>query len=204
MSAHPSLFIAEAAAHPEDGFTRALPYVLVGVVVLIILDLVTSKKSLGGVSRWNWWETLLYLGTVVSVAILGFTSFGAMFSRGGLQGWTLFAHMLGAGVLVAVLPLLALTWCAANRFGRPRGAEQAADDKQKFHGFAKAMFWIKLTGGLVVTMTMLLSMLPVFGTEDLRALLVAHRYAGLVVVLALIFHLYIVLRCKLSANRNAT
>jgi cytochrome b subunit of formate dehydrogenase len=59
------------------------------------------------------------------------------------------------------------------------------------------MFWLLVTGGFVVTMTMLLSMLPLFGTEELEELLEIHRYSGLVVVVAVALHLYCVLLQRL-------
>ena len=52
------------------------------------------------------------------------------------------------------------------------------------------MFWLILVGGLAVSATMLFSMLPLFGTDDLHCLLDIHRYSGLVVVVAMIFHFY--------------
>jgi hypothetical protein len=171
-----------------------------GAVVLVVLHLIIFRSGRGGVSRWNWWEKLLYLATLLSVAALGITSFGAMMRLGALAGWPLFAHMFGAGALVAILPLLALTWCEANRFGETPPSERARDYKPRFYWFAKAMFWTIVAGGFVVTMTMLLSMLPLFGTDGLETLLVIHRYAGLVVVIATIFHLYSVLRHRLGAR----
>jgi hypothetical protein len=62
----------------------------------------------------------------------------------------------------------------------------------------KLMFWIILLGGFVVTMTMLLSMLPLFGTDGLYQLLDIHRYAGLLVVVALAIHLYAVVLQRLG------
>ena len=52
------------------------------------------------------------------------------------------------------------------------------------------MFWLLLFSGLAVCLTMLLSMLPLFGTDGLEILLDIHRYAGLLAVVALVVHLY--------------
>jgi cytochrome b subunit of formate dehydrogenase len=123
---------------------------------------------------------------------LGVTSFVAMIRFGALGGWWLFIHMFGAGAFTVALPVLALTWCQANRFGC--SAQPACDEGQaptsRFPCLAKAMFWVILAAGLVVTGTMLLSMLPLFGTQGLELLLDVHRYAGLAVVAAMILHLY--------------
>ena len=134
----------------------------------------------------------MYLGTLASVTVLGVTSFVAMIRFGALGGWWLFIHMFGAGAFTVVLPVLALTWCQANRFGcsaQPAG-DQGQSPASRFPCLAKAMFWVILAAGLVVTGTMLLSMLPLFGTHGLELLLDIHRYAGLAVVAALILHLY--------------
>ena len=66
-------------------------------------------------------------------------------------------------------------------------------DEQKqphFFWLPKLTFWIVLAAGVVVAGTMLLSMLPLFGTDGLHVLLDIHRYSGLVVVVALLLHLH--------------
>ncbi len=44
---------------------------------------------------------------------------------------------------------------------------------------------------------MLLSMLPVLGTQQMNQMITIHRYAGLVLVIATIVHLYTVVLSKL-------
>ena len=55
------------------------------------------------------------------------------------------------------------------------------------------MFWLFLLAGLVLILTTMVSMLPLFGSEGLEVLLNLHRYAGLLAVVALVIHLYCVL-----------
>jgi hypothetical protein len=183
------------AGNASGLFRGILPFALLGVLVVVVLHLVLALvRRRGAVLRspWGWWEWLVYLGTLASVTVLGVTSFVAMIRFGALGGWWLFIHMFGAGVFTVVLPVLALTWCEANCFGRP--VQPAGDEGQqpppRFPGLAKAMFWVILAAGLLVTGTMLLSMLPLFGTHGLELLLDIHRYAGLAVVAAMILHLY--------------
>jgi len=146
--------------------------------------------------------SLVYLGTLASVAVLGITSFVAVIRFGTLGGWWLFIHMFGAGVFTFVLPVLALTWCEANRFGRP--PQPAGSEGQvppsRFLRLAKSMFWVILVAGLIVIGTMILSMLPVFGTDCLQLLLDIHRYAGLVVVAATVLHLYAALLPRIGVS----
>ncbi len=176
-------------------FLGALPLASLGVVVVIVAHLIlVLARRRGSVPRspWGWWAWLVYLGTLASVAILGITSFVAMIQFGALGGWWLFIHMFGAGAFTFVLPLLAVTWCEANRFGRLRQAAGAEGQEQpaRFLRLAKAMFWVILVAGLIVIGSMILSMLPVFGTHGLELLLAIHRYAGLAVVAATVLHLY--------------
>ncbi len=182
--------------HPDEAFKSILPYVLLATVAFIVLHFVLSL--LGGRAgqtrrRWGWFAGLVYLATVISVATLGVTSFYAVLRYGILDGWWLFAHMFGAGAFVFVLPVLAMTWGMANRFGsRAVRDDETGDEGARFFWLPKSMFWLLLVSGLAVCLTMLLSMLPIFGTEGLEVLLNIHRYAGLVAVVALAIHLYCV------------
>ena len=186
-------------------FLGVLPVALLTVPVVIVgytLWLVLRRRAAVSRSRWGWWGTLVYLGTLASVTVLGVTSFVAMIRFGTLGGWWLFFHMFGAGAFTVVLPLLALTWCQASRAecpASPAGSEGPAP-ASPFPCLAKAMFWVILAAGLVVTGTMLLSMLPVFGTPGQGLLLDVHRYAGLAVVMAMILHLYAALLPKFGLS----
>jgi hypothetical protein len=180
-----------------------LPFVLICTAVLIVLHLVITVVRRGKpVERppWSLWEKLVYLATIVSVAGLGVTSLLAVIRFGAMHGWMLFAHMVAAGLFVFVLPLLAITWCGVNRFAAKSGSEGNGADAPRFFWLPRATFWVILAGGLVVTLTMLLSMLPLFGTEGLQSLLDVHRYTGLVVVVAMLLHLYSVVIQRLGLN----
>jgi hypothetical protein len=180
-----------ASANTGELFNTIMPFALVSVVILMVLHLAISLIFRGASaerSKWNLWDVLIYLGTLGCVAVLGVTSFGAVMRYGMLDGWPLFLHMCGAGAFTAVLPLLALSWAHINRFEVGPGADQTR--APKFSWLPKLMFWLILAGGFVVTMTMLVSMLPIFGSDGLHTLLDLHRYSGLVVVVALALHFY--------------
>jgi membrane protein implicated in regulation of membrane protease activity len=85
-------------------------------------------------SRWSPWEWLVYTATLVSIAILAGTAFGAVLSVGALGGWALFAHMVGAGMFVFVLPVLAVTWCEPCRFDLRRYGERGETGRGGFPG----------------------------------------------------------------------
>lgn len=196
MFAEMSTLIEDVAVHPGEAFGSVLPYALLGTVVLIAVHLILSflgKRTVAAKSRWNLWERLVYLATIGSIAVLGATAFFAVIRFGALEGWLLFAHMFGAGAFVVVLPVLAITWCEANRFGRRCVSEGEEAPAPRFFWVPKVMFWLILTSGLAVAGTMLLSMLPLFGTDGQHCLLDIHRYSGLVVVVAIIVHFYTVM-----------
>ncbi len=192
MFAEGSSSVIHSAAHPGEQFRTLLPLLLMAALVVVVVYLVVGiagKRQAEPKSRWSLWEKLVYLVTLASVAILSVTSFGALLRLGELGGWALFAHMIGAGMFVFTLPVLAITWCEPNRFDLRRFGERGQAAPRRFYWLPKVMFWILLTGGLIVSMTMLLSMLPLFGTSGLHELLDLHRWAGLVVTVALGFHL---------------
>lgn len=191
-----------AAAQTGELFRRVLPLALAGIVVAMVLHMglrLASQSEAAKRAAWNLWDKLVYLGTLGCVAALAATSLVAVMLHGTLGGWPLFLHMFGAGALTAALPVLALSWAHANTFHPgPTNAETPAP---KFGPFAKTMFWLLLAGGLVVTMTMLLSMLPIFGSDGLNTLLNIHRYSGLVTVAAAALHAYNVAGLQLALRK---
>jgi hypothetical protein len=198
MLAQITALIPVVAAHGGADFRKILPYTLLAALVLIVLHLIIFRSGREAAGRLNLWDKLIYLLALGSVAVLGVTSFGAMMRFGVLEGWPLFTHMFGAGAFVTMLPLWALTWCGANRFGGLPRSQQAQDATPRFFWFSKLMYWIIIAGGLVVTMTMLLSMLPLYGTDGLQYLLDIHRWSGLVVVVAAMLHFYSVVRRRIG------
>ncbi|MHB0955876.1 MAG: hypothetical protein ACYC6N_17090 [Pirellulaceae bacterium] len=184
----------EILHHPGKIYAPLLAIVLAATVVIIVVHLVLTllrRRTSTPHRRFSIWEKLVYLGTLVSVAVLGITSFYTVLQFGAMHGWWLFVHMFGAGALTAMLPLLALTWCGANRFGGSRARER--DDAPRFFWIPRVMFWLFLLAGFAVMITTLISMLPVFGTDGLHILLDIHRYAGLLAVVTLLIHFYCVL-----------
>ncbi len=181
--------------HPGKAFPSIVAIVLAvtaGVIVLHLVLALIGGRATRPRRRLNLWERLVYLGALVSVATLGFTAFFTILRFGSMRGWWLFAHMFGAGALVALLPLLAINWAGPCRFG-----SGSANDEEtyatRFFWIPKLMFWLFLLSSLTVILTILLSMLPIFGTDGLHILLDIHRYAGLMAVVVLTIHFYCIL-----------
>jgi hypothetical protein len=204
MFAQANEWIDQLAHQPGHLYADLVPVALIGTIVVIVvhfvLALIRRPSPPPQRPRWNLWEKLIYLAFLLCVLDLAITAFYSVLKLDAMEGWFLFVHMVGSGGLVALLPLLAITWAEANRFGSgKRGApvQQSAeagrgvsDTDSRFPWISKVAFWIILASGLVTVMTMLLSMLPRFGTDGLHALLDIHRYSGLLLVVATMFHLY--------------
>jgi len=192
--------MTDMAAHPGEAFRWIASGALIGAAAVVALHFVLcliARRPAQPKARWTRWETLVYLGTIAAVCVLAATAFGTVLRHGALEGWWLMAHMAGAGAFVVVLPVLALSWCEANRFGRHRS--RGADERTpRFFWFPKLMFWLFVASGLAVIVTMLLSMVPLFGSDGMHRLLEIHRYSGLVAVIALVLHLYTVLLQRLG------
>lgn len=189
-----------ASSHSGEIFRIALPLGLLAGAAIVLLHLVITRFCGKAPQRrpWRWWEALIYLGTLGIIACLGFTAFAAVLRLGAIGGWWLFAHMCGAGALVAALPVLALMWADSNRLQiGPAGSGPA--EPVQFLAIAKVAYWTILASGLVVSGTMIVSMLPWLGTPGQQLMLDVHRYAGLVCVVAAGVHLYGVALRRLSS-----
>jgi multisubunit Na+/H+ antiporter MnhB subunit len=189
--------VLDPVAAPTWSFRQILIVALLACAVVLVLHLLLTglprRNRKVDRPRWNWWQRLVYLGTLLSVAVLGCTAFSAVLRHQMLDGWLLFAHMFGAGAFTAILPLLAITWSPTHCVRVSPSESQSAAAPEAFFWLPKLTFWLLLTSGIVVAGTMLVSMLPLFGTVGLERLLDLHRYSGLVAVIALVLHLYGVL-----------
>jgi hypothetical protein len=135
---------------------------------------------------------------VHGVAIAGFviqavTGFGGDYFAGGVSGWLLFIHMLGAGPFVLGLAGVALMWAERCSFG-----SSAATAGGELTFAQKVLFWITTVLGLVVALSMLAAMLPVFGYIGQAALVEVHEISALLLLAALIVHTFVSLAVRWS------
>lgn len=94
--------------------------------------------------------------------------------------WTLMLHVSAAPVFAIGLALVALTWSDRNRFG-------CATEQRSC--LTKTLLWLILLCGLLVILTGVVPMLPIFGTPGQHTLYLTHRYAGITMACLLILHL---------------
>lgn len=141
-----------------------------------------ARKTAPPATRYNLWEKLVHLGLTFSFLSLAITGFWpALLNHAPLGGYLLMIHVTLGGVFAGCLAAMTLTWAAANRF---------APDAPRFDLSEKFFFWLIALLGLIAVMTMMLSMIPLFGSDGLNLLNELHRYTALAMVVATIIHLY--------------
>ena len=129
-------------------------------------------------------KILIYAATSLSILILAITGFWAALVRGeSLSGYPLMLHCTAAPVFCMFLPASLVVWAERYKFG--------AGDWQKGRrnvGLRKINFWILMTAAIPVILSMVLSMLPLWGTVGQEFLYELHRYSTVILVMAAIGH----------------
>lgn len=158
-----------------------------------------QKLSLTGrkdVCPMSFWETLIYMMVMLSIVALGATGFYATIVKGRqMGGLTLMAHVSAGGVFFTALAAMLIRWAedcrlldgdwralCGNCLGR-RGKKGETAPAGRFTAGQKFYFWGLAILGLVATLTMLVSMLPIFGTHGQELLYKLHRLSTLLIVM---------------------
>jgi len=124
---------------------------------------------------------LAYLAMLAGAVVLAATGIGTfVLGKAPMTHWVLMAHVTAAPLFAVGLAFVALTWADPCRFGRA-GSRQS--------GPAKALLWLILTCGLVVILSGVVPMTPIFGTSGQRLLYLTHRYSAITLAAALVLHL---------------
>ncbi len=127
---------------------------------------------------------ILFLG-VVGSALTGVGSLIA--GKVPMSHWVLMAHV-GSGPLFALgLALFAVTWAHRSRLGQENPCGNCAN---------KLLFWLLLVCGLLVILTGVVPMTPLFGTSGQHFLYVSHRYTTVVFTVLFILHAITLRRAK--------
>jgi len=130
---------------------------------------------------------LSYATVCAAGLVLAATGIGTFaLDKAPMTHWVLMAHVAAAPVFALGLAALALTWSSLAR----GGAESPLGDA------AKAMLWVVLMAGLVVTVSGVLPMTPLFGTPGQHLLYLTHRYSAMVLSAAVLLHLPLLARRK--------
>lgn len=166
-------------------------------VHLLTLLLPEQKRCLPGKLR-----KLIFLLGLLSFGVLLLTGFGPLLFGYKLGGYWLMIHATFAPVFIGCAAIVVLLGAAEYAFNR-----KDADAIQ--HRFcsrkdgcwltdsgvgAKAGFWLLAALTLPVTLTMVLSMLPLFGTDGQEMLFQLHRWSALFFALTALVELYMLIR----------
>jgi len=117
-----------------------------------------------------------------------------------LQGYLLIIHATFAPVFIGCTAIVALLGAGQYRFKKEdlkvigKSSETAGCWLTDTGVGAKTGFWLLVILALPVTLTMVLSMFQLFGTDGQEFLHVAHRWSALAFSLIAIAELYILVR----------
>jgi len=138
---------------------------------------------------------LVYLLAMLAVLVLILTGFGPVVFGSRIAGWLLMIHATFAGVFVFCMAFLAVTW--ANAFICKAGSHTAGCGCSAEACLRRAGFWMMLLLTLPISLTMVLSMYPIFGTHGQDMLLWIHRYCTLCFVMVAIAQTYLAIRSRI-------
>jgi hypothetical protein len=112
--------------------------------------------------------------------VLAFTGLGTLaFGKPPMTHWVLMAHVAVAPLFALGLAAVALTWSGLCRGGGDSPLSVPA----------QALLWVVLLAGLVVILSGVLPMTPLFGTQGQHLLYLTHRYSAIVLTAAVLLHL---------------
>ncbi len=129
---------------------------------------------------------LIYLAVGGSFAILALSGFIAAIGWGGpMHGYLLMLHCTVAPVFCIALVALGCIWAERRRF--------TAQDWQRCESVCgKLCFWLTLLFGIPLIFSMVISMLPIFGTSGQEFFYHLHRWSALGIVITGILMIYLI------------
>ena len=107
-------------------------------------------------------KPLAVLAALVCGVILSLTGFGSSLMGTQLQGFSLVVHVSCAPVFLLALAFLAITWAGKN-------------DLSIDISLRAICFWIVLILALPLTLSIVFSMFPLFGTHGQEVMYVMHK-----------------------------
>lgn len=158
---------------------------------------------------------LIFLVGLICFAVLFLTGFLPVVCGGKMHGWPLMIHATFALVFIACGAIVVFLGAGDYAFNKkdadaiPTGCKCTGDGcwLTDTGVGAKAGFWALAILALPVTLTMVLSMLPLFGTHGQHLMFELHRWSALIFAWIAIVELYILTRMgvlKDTKIRNKT
>jgi len=128
------------------------------------------------------YAVLCAAGLVLAVTGLGTFALG----KPPMTHWVLMAHVAVAPFFAAGLAAVAVSWSGLCRAG--------VDSPMSC--LAQTLFWVVLLCGLIVILSGVLPMTPLFGAPGQHFLYLTHRYSAIVLTAAVLLHLPLLARRK--------
>lgn len=158
--------------------------------LLATLVLASSQTSFGEAGRMvpgnapacqrlSWIEIILYGCVLLCAALLALTGIGTFVLTGGepMTGWILMIHASVAPPFAICITLLAVVWADRCRF--------AQDQETSFGLVGKLLYWAMVILALVVILSAVFPMTPIFGTHGQELLDKTHRYSSMLITVVL-------------------
>lgn len=180
-----------------------------GTIHVLSMLLIEQRSSLLGALK-----KLCYLVAVLCFLVLAITGFWPVLVHGEhISGYPMMIHATFAPIFAICLAILALTWASGNRFAsgdcpcvqrvlrrvtrlqipQPEGACKWSIAIQK------AAFWVIVFLALPLILSIVLSMLPLFGTHYQEIAMAAHRWTAMLFSVAVILHTYAAVRVRMGS-----
>ena len=128
----------------------------------------------------------MYVMTLLAMVVLAVTGFlPTLVGQNRMQGFVLLLHSMIAPWFMAGLAGLAVAYGGL--------VCRSADEDSPLtvsNGFVTSSFWALVAAALVVILSAIVSLLPLFGTTGMERLAEIHHYSSLFLLVATGFHLY--------------
>lgn len=196
-------------AFPAGPGCRGGAGIVRGVIHVFSLLLIEQRNSLLGALK-----KLCYLLTMVCFVILAVTGYWPLLVSGEqhISGYLMMIHATFAPIFAICLAILAITWASRYRFAgddcpclqrllrrvtrlhipEPQERCKCGTTAQK------VAFWAVVALALPLILSIVLSMLPLFGTHYQELALMVHRWTSIVFVVAVIVHTYLSVRVRIA------
>jgi len=188
----------------------------VTIVIIAVHYIITAKakaqhekkpRPTGFGAFIDFLRKLAYVFAVVSVLILIITGFVPTIIMGKtIYGYWLMLHATFGGVFAVCIAGLAVLSSHNNvlntqdfpslcgLFKSQHDAQSQKSCIRSGKGLAKLCYWILLAVSVVLILSIILSMFPLFGTDGQELLIAIHRYCGLTFATFAIIHTYLFIR----------
>ncbi len=173
------------------------------LVLLLTMLLPEQKHSPVGILR-----KLVYLLAFICFIILLITGFFPLLVLGkSMSGYWMTVHVTAAPIFAVCLAVLVIMCADRSRFDKNywpwlqrivHREPLNRDEPSKYELAQKICFWAIMVLAVPLILSIVLSMLPFFGTDEQKLLLILHRYSAMTISLIIIFYTYVIVRAKME------